>query len=198
MLPTAHTQLTKPPRPSTSPTPQPKDSLESWIIPVVTNFTGPDQGSHFGTSVALSLTGKVLAVGAPEHLAGRGEVRVYHASAAEHEQWILVAILTSRSGLNERFGFDVAVSLDGSILAVGAPGGNGTIYTYDMAGEGQYALIHQIESSDTGASIGYSVALSDDGFHLVAGAPLHESTRRDFEWTSAGVCAQREALGAAR
>ncbi|KAL7563968.1 hypothetical protein ACA910_017580 [Epithemia clementina (nom. ined.)] len=184
LLPTSQPQPTATPttaspttrRPTPAPTPRPTDSLESWILPVVTTITGPDQGSHFGTSVALSSNGKVLAVGAPEHLARRGEVRVYHSSAVQQDQWVPVAILspTSESDLKETFGFDVALSSDGSILAVGAPGGNGTVYTYALAGEGEqttYVLIEKIESYHSDASFGYAVALSDDGFRLVAGAP---------------------------
>ncbi|KAL7563970.1 hypothetical protein ACA910_017582 [Epithemia clementina (nom. ined.)] len=116
VIPTVQPHLTVPPRPSTSPTPRPTNSQESWIMPAVTTITGPDQASHFGTSAVLSSNGKVLAVGAPAHLSRRGEVRVYHSSAVQQDQWVTVAIFTSGSDLKETFGFEVALSSDGFFL----------------------------------------------------------------------------------
>ena len=134
---------------------------------------GPDRGSHFGSSVALSTDGRVLAVGAPEYMGRRGEVRVF-LSEEDNDEWEILAILQGDL-LVETFGVDVALSRDGSILAVGAPGINGTVYTFAFNPSNdlttRYVPISHIRNDEPSSAFGESVALSEDGFRLVVGAP---------------------------
>jgi len=141
----------------------------------VTTINGPESGSNFGDSVALSRNGQVLAVGAPEYSDRAGQVRVL--AAGRDGEWVQQAVLNGQYP-EDTFGFDVSLSEDGSILAVGASGGNGTVYTYAFnPGLGEYVPIGEpIRSIQTGASFGHSVSLSNTGFRLVVGAP-YTSTR---------------------
>ena len=163
--------------PTSLPTAQPTQALENFNLEKATTIVGPAVGSDFGTSVTLSRNGQVLAVGAPEHgdeIRGDriGQVRVLASTSGGG--WREISVL---DGVNpdDTFGGDVSLSEDGSILAVGASGGNGTVYTYvynPAPGIDDYTpLGAPISGQGLGASFGHSVALSDDGFRLVVGAP---------------------------
>jgi len=143
-------------------------------LPKVTTIEGPGSGSNFGTSVALSRNGQVLAVGAPDHSLRTGQVRVL---AAAKGGWVERAVLDGEN-IDDTFGFDVSLSEDGSILAVGASGQIGTVYTYAYnPGLKNYEpLGDPIQGTESGSSFGHSVSLSEDGFRLVAGAPYNSTT----------------------
>mmetsp|Transcript_16560 Transcript_16560/g.34156 ORF Transcript_16560/g.34156 Transcript_16560/m.34156 type:complete len:1040 (-) Transcript_16560:108-3227(-) len=159
---------TKPP--SSPPTVRPTQSLENFSLPKVTTIEGPEAFSNFGTAVALSRSGQVLAVGAPEHSGRKGQVRVL--AAAKDGAWVERAVLIGEN-FHDTFGFDVSLSEDGSILAVGASGGNGTVYTYVYnPGLDNYTPLGEpIRGADSGASFGHSVSLSQSGFRMAVGAP---------------------------
>lgn len=85
----------------------------------------------------------------------------------------------SDTSVLSHFGVAVAVSADGTTLAVGAWGvGNssGAVYVFARAGNGwsEQARLRASNAS-TGALFGYSVALSEDGSTLVAGAYAERS-----------------------
>ena len=89
---------TKAPVTPGSPTPRPTDSLDEFVLPVVATIPGPDVGSYFGSAVALSRNGEVLAVGAPEHLGRRGQVHIYFAMG--EGQWESKAILNGTNAFD--------------------------------------------------------------------------------------------------
>lgn len=167
--------------------------------------TGPlDQ---FGTTVVLSADGSTMAVGAPleDSASGAngdqsnnasidsGAVYVFVRSGTI---WIQQAYLKSTNpGTDDRFGSSIALSADGSTLAVGAPnedsnatgvGGDsannvatdsGAAYVFTRSGT-TWSPQAYVKASNTGASdiFGQSVALSGDGSILVVGAPLEDSS----------------------
>src|SRR5262245_19119458 len=91
-------------------------------------------------------------------------------------------IKASNAGTQETFGNAVAISADGSTLAVGALGqvsvdnGAGTVYVFVRVG-GRWSQQALIKPSNTGPGdyFGMSVALSDDGGTLAVGANLEDS-----------------------
>jgi hypothetical protein len=140
----------------------------------------------FGFSVALSADGSVLAVGARrwEGASGtdRGGVYIYDWSGSGWVQRGSV-LEASDAADSDSFGSGVALSNDGSILAVGAYGWEGAagtdrggVYIYDWSGSAWVQRGSVIEASDAANTdeFGYSVALSGDGAVLIVGARTWE------------------------
>jgi FG-GAP repeat len=167
--------------------------------------TGGDD--FFGASVALSDDGSTLAVGAineasaatgiggnqADNSAGNaGAVYVFTRSGTTWSQQAYVK--ASNTGQSDSFGRSVALSGDGSILAVGAAleysaatgiNGNqtddsataaGAVYVFTRTGT-MWSQQAYVKASNTGAYdyFGWSVALSDDGSTLAVGATSEDS-----------------------
>jgi hypothetical protein len=167
----------------------------------------PNDGDRFGTSIALSADGSTLAVGADGEdsnatgvggdpfntgASDSGAVYVFVRSGAA---WTAPAyIKASNTGALDRFGISVALSGDGSILAVGASGedsnatgigGNqsnelagssGAVYLFARSGTA-WMQTDYVKASNTGTGdfFGASISLSDDGNTLAVGAPYEAS-----------------------
>ncbi len=171
--------------------------------------TGADD--QFGISVALSDNGNTLAVGATgedsaltgtagivdETTAGNaapgaGAVYVYTRSGTTWTQQAYIK--ASNTGADDQFGTSVALSSDGSTLAVGAIGEDssaigiggietdnsatnaGAVYVYLRSGT-TWTQQAYIKASNTGGDdqFGISVALSDNGNTLAVGATGEDS-----------------------
>lgn len=183
------------------------------------------QSDQFGASVDLSANGDVLVVGAPGEGSGliNGEVAPLDNSKSqsgavyvfnrEGDVWRQAALVKSPnptsawwdcytgtcapgelSGVN--FGAAVAVSDDGDLLAIGAPGENkdkGAAYLYRASSPSEWDNIERLELAHGdsklwlseyehtgGDQFGYSLALSGDGRYLAVGAPFEESSALGF------------------
>ncbi len=163
-------------------------------------------GDLSGHGVALSADGSTLAVGAPwEDSAASGvggdqtddsapRAGAVYVFTRKESTWIQEAYLkASNAGRDDLFGFRVALSADGSTLAVGAPqeassaigvGGDqkddgalhaGAVYVFARGGAA-WAQQAYVKASNTGAGdrFGSSVALSADGSTLAVGAPFED------------------------
>ncbi len=167
--------------------------------------TGPDD--WFGCAVDISSDGSTLAVGAwfeesaatgidgdqaDNSAPHSGAVYVYH-RVANH--WVQQAyVKASNTDADDWFGFSVALSADGSMLAVGAPlefsnakgiDGDqsdnsasyaGAVYMFQRSG-GSWAQTAYIKASNNrgNAQFGVAVALSSDGSRLAVGAKTESS-----------------------
>jgi hypothetical protein len=166
-------------------------------------------GDLFGWSVALSGDGGTLAVGAINEASaatgvggdqasdaapGAGAVYVFALSAGV---WIPQAyVKASNTTGSDQFGASVALSGDGSTLAVGArfegsasvgvggeqasntAPGAGAVYVFGRGdGWSQQAYVKS-SNTETGDGFGTSVALSTDGATLVVGARFEDSGAR--------------------
>jgi hypothetical protein len=166
-------------------------------------------GDFFGSSVALSADGSTLAVGAfgedsaatgidgdqgDNSALDAGAVYVFTRSDATWRQQAYVKASNAGS-LSEYFGYSIALSADGSTLAVGAfcedsaaigIDGNqadnsvtnaGAVYVFVRHGS-SWSQQAYIKASNTGSPsdfFGHSVALSIDGSTLAVGASLEDS-----------------------
>jgi cysteine-rich repeat protein len=164
-------------------------------------------GDLFGWSVALSDTGDTLAVGAhgesssamgidgdqtDSSMVNAGAVYVF---ARNNGVWSQQAyVKASNTGLQDVFGFSVALSGNGDTLAVGAHGEDsnatgvggdqddnsawqaGAVYVFVRNG-GVWSQQAYVKASNTGAEdqFGWSVALSRDGNTLAIGAKGEDS-----------------------
>ncbi len=145
-------------------------------------------GHQFGTSMALSADGGTLVVGAPSE-GGSGAAYVF--VRAGDGSWAQQALLkASNAGAGDLFGRAVAVSADGSKVAVGAPeersnasgiDGNqadnsaafsGAAYVFGRDAAGAWVQQAYVKSapSRADAEFGYSLSLSGDGNVLAVGA----------------------------
>ena len=137
--------------------------------------------AHFGFSVALSADGTTALVGAPHVHGGGGAAYVFHVS--DGGSWSssdtpTAALTHTDPSESHQFGFDVALSADGTTAFVGAPGPfdqpDGAIYVFHVAAEDAWASSSAPTATLTGATVpllGYVLAVSPDGTTIVAGDP---------------------------
>jgi hypothetical protein len=145
----------------------------------------------FGTSVSLSSDGQLMATGAPrlaEESVETGKVFVF---SRYFESWNLSDTI-STTNTETYFGYSVALSSDGLVLAIGEP------YNSDTASEAGAVSIYDtgwtlrgtIESSDLVADdhFGSAVSLTSDGAKLLVGACGQDDANTDtgkvylFDW----------------
>ena len=130
----------------------------------------------FGWSVALR--NNRIAVGSPAFEVDRGLVRIFEWSPPS-DLWRQVGRDLVGADQLARFGESVALSDDGTILAVGARGtafdpGQVQVFRLNMDNE-EWVSDKQVFSGDeAGDGLGASVALSKDGHILILGAPESE------------------------
>ncbi len=155
----------------------------SWSQTAYIKASNTGGGDEFGFSVALSEDGSVLAVGAyledeadngvtngsyttnNDAGADRGAVYLFRNTGSGWVQDAYVKAVTSAD--NDQFGYSVALSADGTALAVGAPyqGGSGTAYLFSYDGSNWAADGAPLKAAnaDPDDYFGWNVALSGDG-----------------------------------
>lgn len=184
--------------PSTFPSSEPTATSRPTISEAPTRFffsqrseiSSTSNGDRFGSSIALSKDGRVLAVGAPqftphESIPQAGAVYLY---VWEENDWISskAQFIVSGTYAQQGFGHSVALNDDGSVLAIGSANSSplgstdgrfdvASIYKYDAD---QNTLIEQGESilkvdNGDGKLAASEVSLSGDGQELVVDWAMH-------------------------
>lgn len=144
--------------------------IKSKLVGHNTNGTTIYQGK----SIALSSDGKKLAIGGPGDSA-QGAVWLYQYNGTEWQEG--TKINSQDVSINANFGASVALSQDGSVLAIGAPndGENGAVFTFKCTEntciQDGTKLVPDDKSNELSSKIGYVVALSADGKTLAISAP---------------------------
>ena len=87
-----------------------------WVEHTVTAYDGA-ANDYFGTSVALSGDGSVLAVGANGKEDGQGKAYVYRLSADAVSE---SPVAETEGAPNDNFGFSLSLSSDGKEVVVGS------------------------------------------------------------------------------
>jgi hypothetical protein len=151
----------------------------------------PGDTDKFGLAVALSADGSTLAVGAPDEdssATGIGgdeandaatDAGAVHVFVRSGTGWVRQAyVKPSNTAAGDAFGRALALSTDGSTLAVGAPGEDGTatdsgaVYVFTRSGttwtQQQRLKAAQPDASD---AFGTAVSLAGDGGTLAVSAP---------------------------
>ncbi|PRQ09776.1 hypothetical protein ENSA7_05310 [Enhygromyxa salina] len=173
-----------------------------WDQPIYLKASTPSALAYFGTAVALSGDGTVLAVGArgessnatglngdeaDDSMPESGAVYIF---VNVDDSWIQQAyIKSSNTDAGDGFGSALALSIDGKVLAVGAPFENsasriinngrddnnaenaGAVYMFVRSGDdwSEQAYV-KAENADVGDQFGVQLSLSDDGERLAVGA----------------------------
>ncbi len=160
----------------------------SWVA---TGGTGDMIGLHSddnaGTSVAISSDGRTVAIGAPgfSENDSRGRVQVFNLIPnVSGSSWIQTggAIDMIGQNLRDQAGTSVAISSDGTIVAVGEPGWSGSTEESFFNGRGRVQVYNLVNGSWTalggafdmtgqnlGDQAGYSVAMNPSGTTVAIG-----------------------------
>lgn len=138
--------------------------------------------AHFGFSVAVSADGTTALVGAVDAHRREGVAYIFRVSA--EGTWAssstpVATLAPPTTKRNQHFGFDLALSADGTTAAVSAPGlagdsPGGAIYVFHVSAENAWASSSAPTATLTATDVpllGFALALSPDGTTLLVGAP---------------------------
>jgi cysteine-rich repeat protein len=176
----------------------------TWALQTYLKASNTDAFDNFGFGLSLSADGATLAVGAYQEASaatgiggdqsdnsryGAGAVYVYTRTGTLWSQQAYLKAIGTRN-----FGVSVALSSDGSTLAVGGYGessgatgidgdptdqsapASGAAYVFTRTGATWHQQAYvKASNTDAGDFFGYSVALSRDGATLAVGAPWEAS-----------------------
>ncbi|GKY92291.1 hypothetical protein MPSEU_000200200 [Mayamaea pseudoterrestris] len=141
---------------------------------------GDQAGAGFGSTVAASEDGKIVAIGAPNVDTDRpGSVSVYGYSESSMK-WINLGLSLVGSENGDMAGFSLDLSSNGYILAVGLPGKDGvgssqtdagSVVVYEYMNGNWIQLGQSLDGEMSFAKMGTSVSLSNDGQTLSLGQP---------------------------
>ena len=104
------------------------DIMSAWEQ-VGGDIEGENTGDNSGESIAISSNGKIIAIGAIDNNYRTGHVRVYEED--NNGAWIQVGLDIDGEEYEDRSGYSVAMSSDGSKIAIGAIYNDG--YTDDRS-----------------------------------------------------------------
>lgn len=147
------------------------------------DIDGEAASNSFGFSVSLSSDGTVVAAGATQNSTNgstSGHVRVYENN---NGTWTQIGGNINGEAANDRSGYSVSLSSDGTIVAIGAlfNDGNGSnsghVRVYENISGVWTQIGDDIDGDATGDVFGASVSLSSDGRILAVGAPIANNSR---------------------
>ena len=139
------------------------------------DIAGEQHGDNLGKSLALSSSGKVMAVGLHKYDFDTeldiGVVRLYELDGGG--VWRQNGQDLAGSTAGEQAGWTLDLSSDGSIVAVGSSTGVVKVYEYNRAFSFWFPLGQELAVGGAEyVSVGLSLSLSDDGLTLVTGVDL--------------------------
>jgi len=144
------------------------------------DIVGENMDDEFGTSVHLNHDGTVVVIGAPENddaADTAGMVRVYELIGG---QWSQMGQDIDGVDVNERFGYSVDISFDGSRIIAGSLFGrtNGVITgdarVYEFS-NGSWSQLGDDLGSTTQDNYGRSVAMNAPGTRVAVAGPLNDT-----------------------
>ncbi|MFN5603502.1 MAG: hypothetical protein ACK49V_03005, partial [Actinomycetes bacterium] len=155
------------------------NSIISQIGAEINGETGGDQS---GYSVAMSADGSRVAIGAINNDgtgSNAGHVRVY---TLTNNAWTQIGGDINGENVSDQSGFSVAMSADGSRVAIGAnkSDGNGSdsghVRVYTLTNNAWTQTGGDIDGEAAGDWSGYPVAMSADGSRVAIGAIYNDGT----------------------
>ena len=177
-----------------------------------TDINGEVANDRLGQSVSLSSDGSIVAIGASlndGNGSNSGHVRVYQNIS---DVWTQIGNDIDGEVADDRSGFGLSLSGNGSIVAIGAfkndeNGSNsGHVRVYENISDVWTQIGTDINGEAEGDELGYSVSLSSDGGIVAIGAPSNEGNGsnsghvRIYEnissvWTQIGADIDGEGVG---
>ena len=151
------------------------------------DIDGEAADDYSGHSVSLSSDGTIVAIGAfynNGNGTGSGHVRLYEWNGSA---WQQKGNDIDGEVAGDESGYSVSLSSDGTIVAIGAPGNDGTgagaghVRVYEWNETAWVQTGTDINGEVAGDESGYSVSLSSDGTIVAIGAPGAGHVRV-YEW----------------
>ena len=153
--------------------------------PMGQNINANESQIYFGSSVAISDDGATVVAGAIGTRNNAGSVVVFKYNT-DVEKWSQLGQELYGDTEHDWFGYSVALSSSGAILAVGANGANGydksgytKVYRYRPNNDEWFQIGQSIPGESAGDGFGISVGLSNDGYTLIGGASASDSARHN-------------------
>mgnify|MGYP006292950017 CR=1 FL=1 len=153
------------------------------------NIVGDTTENWFGHSVSLSSDGSILAVGAIYYFNQRGQAKVFENVGGNWQQ--IGSAIVGEAPV-DYFGHQLDISADGSIIAIGAPGNDGTgldasnVRVFKNDGGDWTQLGNNLNGMGDHNQIGFSVSLSSDGSRVVFGGRfggfINSGTSKVYEY----------------
>ena len=151
------------------------------------DIDGEAQDDYFGCSVAMSADGSRIAVGAflnDDNGNNSGNVRIFDLQG--DDTWVQVGDDIKGEAQDDRFGYSVAMSEDGSRISAGAFWGNddnginsGNVRIFYLQGENAWVQLgDDIDGEAEDDRFGWSVAMSADGSRIIVGAIFNNDNGR--------------------
>jgi len=143
------------------------------------DINGETAGDESGTSVAMSRDGTRIAIGAPSNNSNAGHVRVY---TLTNGAWTITGADIDGENANDQSGSSVAMSADGTRIAIGASGNNGNgnnsghVRIYTLTNGAWTRNGADIVGENANDESGSSVAMSADGTRIAIGATGNDGT----------------------
>jgi Flp pilus assembly pilin Flp len=143
-------------------------------VQIGNDIDGENSGDLSGHSVAISANGNIVAIGAIENNDGgsrSGHVRVYENLDG---MWTQIGEDIAGETVDDRSGWSLALSADGSIVAIGSDLNNswrGQVEVYENIGGTWTQIGEDIEGENFQDISATSISLSDDGSIIAIGAP---------------------------
>ncbi len=141
------------------------------------SINGESHLDRFGSSVALSSNGSIIAIGGPNNRGATGHVEVYQRTPGTYFGWTQIGSDIDGEAGDDEFGTSVSLNTDGTIVAIGAPfnDGNGSdsghVRVYQNISGTWTQIGTDIDGEDEGDEFGTSVSLNTDGTIVAVGAP---------------------------
>jgi len=148
------------------------------------DMEGADAGDRLGWSVSLSADGQVLAIGAPEDTSSvqpansTGYVRVFRRDNTSSLGWLQIGNNLDGEAFEDSFGWSVALSDNGEMLAISARissngkwTGHARIFEMDLSSKLGWTQVGQImNGANVYKNSGTKISMSGDGSMFAIGA----------------------------
>jgi hypothetical protein len=177
------------------------DAIQGPISQIGDEVVGSGPDDLFGISAALSYNGKYFVVGAPGKVTsgafdGKGYTKVYMRSNTVPPQWTQVGSTIFGEANKDRSGNEVAISRDGTIIAIGATRDDadtlisGQVRIFELNATQEWEQLGDvIQGEQKKDRFGPAIALSDDGKCIAIGTDNYDSADdkdighvRVFKW----------------
>ena len=144
----------------------------AWVLKG-SQINGLTSGERSGFSVSLNNAGTVVVIGAYYYDNQRGKACIYEWNGTA---WVLKGSQIDGLTASERFGHNVSINGDGTVVAIGAYRFNsstGTTRIYKWNGT-VWRLKNQINGLTSAEEFGWSVSLSDNGNVFASGGSQYD------------------------
>ena len=142
------------------------------------DLNGDTPYQWFGYRLSISANGNRIAIWRPGLLTNsQDRVEVYEYI---EQNWLQIGEDIVGDNFGDRFGFDIDMNSDGSIVAIGADRSSvngrwsGEIKIFHFSREGWFQMGESIIGEAEQDGLGHNISLSSSGFSIVAGASVNE------------------------